>query len=108
MGKKKFNVNDKKKLQFYKRLSKQDLKTQKSIIGGSKRITKDIFNMVRKVKKIKLSPKNLKKIKKYKKSIIQMSKSRKNIKNKLSGGFLSTLLPLIATVAAPVLGQIFG
>lgn len=97
----------KEKLKFYRKLSKQKLKTQKKIIGNSKRFCKDIHNLSKYLNNKKLSPNQYNRLKKYRKCIKSFAKNKKNIKKKLVGGILPALIPILTSLAVPILGQIF-
>ena len=97
----------KEKLNFYRKLSKQKLKTQKKIIGNSKRFRKDIQNLSKYLKNKKLSSTQYNRLKKYGKCIKSFAKNKKTIKSKLVGGFLPALIPILSSLAVPILNEIF-
>ena len=97
----------KEKLKFYRKLSKQKLTTQKKIIGNSKRFCKDIQNLSKHLKNKKLSSNQYNRLKKYSKCIKSFAKNKKIIKDKLVGGFLPAIIPILSSLAAPILHEIF-
>ena len=101
------NTQIKQKLKFYRKLSKQKLKTQKKIIGNSKRFCTDIQNMSKYLKNKKLSSSQYNRLKKYGKCIKSFAKSKKSIKSKLEGGFLPAIFPILSSLAPAILSTIF-
>ena len=112
-NKKKKSYNNRRKIQFYRKLGKQNINTQRKIIASSPTFTNDIHSMTSYIKKTHLPPKKFNRLKKWRKCINcilkdDRVKGKKNcILKALKGGFLGSLVPIIASLATPLLAGIF-
>ena len=113
MAKKKTKISPifKKRLDFFRHLAKVSLHKQKKILRkGPPKISKDLIKLIKVVKRHPIPRRHLKKITPFRKTINNILKNKKKSRNFLAGGikggFLSALVPLIATLASTALPEL--
>ena len=109
MTRKKFPKTIKKKLDFFEKLGKLNIKEQKKILTQSlSEITNKLVNLVKLTKKTRIPERFYGKLKRCKKCInnICKSKSKRRIIKQLTGGLLPAVIPLLLSVAGPVVSSI--
>ena len=101
----------KKRLDFFRSLAKNHIGRQKKILKKCPvKITNDLVRLVKLAKKHPVPTKHYSKIRPFRKLINKISSNKINSRKKLAegikGGFLSALIPLIASLASTGIQEI--
>ena len=110
----------KQKISIFKKLSKEKLSDQKAILNRCPdEVINDLIACIKEISNnpnLKLSRTKLKRLKKFKKFIRGINSGKKKNRRKyicrnLKGGFIATLVPLIASLAStavPLISKLIG